>query len=119
PLGIGAGLALFSLSHLMEWLIDTYPVPTFYTFIGLIVGVLPFLFHESGAKNNFKLLHYVLLVLGIIIFILLLKVKVEGKVIVERIIDLYITLFFAVFLTSAVIILRGISVSYILLIMGV
>src|SRR5699024_11762640 len=43
PLGIGAGLALFSLSHLMEWLIDTYPVPTFYTFIGLIVGVLPFL----------------------------------------------------------------------------
>src|SRR5699024_1181084 len=56
PLGIGAVLALFSLSHLMEWLIDTYPVPTFYTFIGLIIGVLPFLFHESGAKNNFKLI---------------------------------------------------------------
>src|SRR5690625_2695875 len=71
PLGIGAGLALFSLSHLMEWLIDTYTVPKFYTFIGIIIGVLPFLFHESGAKNNFKLIHYILLVLGIIILVLL------------------------------------------------
>jgi len=119
PLGIGAGLALFSLSHLMEWLIDTYPVPTFYTFIGLIIGVLPFLFHESGAKNNFKLIHYILLVLGIIILVLLPEAQGEGKAIVERTIDVYITLFFAGFLASAAMILPGISGSFILLIMGV
>src|SRR5699024_11393048 len=104
-----------SLSHLMEWLIDTYPVPTFYTFIGLIIGVLPFLFHESGAKNNFKLIHYILLVLGIIILVLLPEAQGEGKAMVERTIDVYITLFFAGLLASAAMILSAFGVSLTLL----
>src|SRR5699024_11737684 len=87
--------------------------------IGLIIGVLPFLFHESGAKNNFKLIHYILLVLGIIILVLLPEAQGEGKAIVERTIDVYITLFFAGFLARAAMILPGISGSFILLIMVV
>src|SRR5699024_2357013 len=86
---------------------------------GLIIGVLPFLFHESGAKNNFKLSPYGLLVLGIIILILLSEAQGDGKAIVERTIDVYITLCFAGFLASAAMILPGISGSFILFIMGV
>src|SRR5699024_113362 len=97
PLGIGVGLALFSVIHLIEWLVDTYTVSILYTLIGIIIGMLIFLFHESGTKNNFRLIHYILLVLGIIILVLLPEAQGEGKAIVERTIDVYITLFFAGF----------------------
>src|SRR5699024_12415344 len=96
-----------------------YSCPTCYAFILLIIGVLPVLIHESGAKSNFKLIHYILLVLGISILVLLPEAQAEGKAIVERTIDVYITLFFAGFLASAAMILPGISGSFILLIMGV
>lgn len=119
PLGIGAGLALFSLSHLMEWLLIVHPVPTFFAFIGLIIGVLPFLFHESGAKTHFRLIHYLLLLAGIIILVLLPEAQGSEEVIAERNFGVYATLFFAGFLASAAMILPGISGSFILLIMGV
>src|SRR5699024_4269307 len=87
-LEIGVGLALFSLSLLMELLLNIYLVHTFYTCI-------------------------------IFILVLLTEGQGEGKAIVERTIDVYITLFFAGFLASAAMILPGISGSFILLIMGV
>src|SRR5690625_5504478 len=59
PLGIGAGLALFSLSHLMEWLIDTYPVLTFYTYISLFIFVLSYLFYEYLSKYYFYFIYYI------------------------------------------------------------
>src|SRR5690625_807950 len=44
PLVIGMGIAIFSFSHVMTWLIENHIQPTYYFFIGLILGVLPFLF---------------------------------------------------------------------------
>ena len=119
PLGIGAGTALYTLSHLMEWLLKTYPIPTFFAFIGLIVGVLPFLFYESGAKTNFRAIHYVLLLTGIIVLILLPEAQDNGQVITDKTIGVYFTLFLSGFLASAAMILPGISGSFILLILGV
>ncbi len=118
PLGIGAGLALFTLSHLMEWLLMEHPVPTFFTFIGLIIGVLPFLFHESGAKTNFRLIHYLLLLTGVIILVLLPVAPNEGEIILDRTLGVYGMLFFAGFIASTAMILPGISGSLILMIIG-
>ncbi|HLR59309.1 MAG TPA: DUF368 domain-containing protein [Pseudogracilibacillus sp.] len=118
PLGVGAGTALFSLSHLMEWLLLEHPVPTFFTFIGLIIGVLPFLFNEAEAKTQFGLTHYLLLVIGVIMLILLPTSPNEGAIIVERTLSVYIMLFFAGFLASTAMILPGISGSLILMIIG-
>lgn len=118
PLGIGAGLALYTLSHLVGWLLDTHPVPTFFAFIGLIIGVLPFLFHESGAKTNFRLIHYLLLMIGIIILILLPEAPGKGEIIFERTLGVYALLFFAGFIASTAMILPGISGSLILMIIG-
>ncbi|HLQ82261.1 MAG TPA: DUF368 domain-containing protein [Pseudogracilibacillus sp.] len=119
PLGVGAGLAIYTLSHLMEWLLKTYPIPTFFAFIGLIIGVLPFLLKESGAKTNFKLGHYLLLIVGVIALILLPEAQDTGEIISERTVGVYITLFISGFLASAAMILPGISGSFILLILGV
>lgn len=118
PLGVGAGLALFSLSHLMEWLLMAHPVPTFFAFIGLIIGVLPFLFHESEAKTNFRLIHYILLAVGIITLILLPETPSEGDIIFDRTLGIYTQLFFAGFIASTAMILPGISGSLILMIVG-
>src|SRR5690625_3341550 len=64
PLAIGVGLAIFLFSHLMDWLLANYERPTFYFFLGLIIGVLPFLFRESDARRTFRPQHYVILFIG-------------------------------------------------------
>ncbi len=119
PLGMGVVLALFSLSHFMEWLLLKHPVPTFFGFMGLIIGVLPFLFRESDAKNTFKPVHYLLLIIGIILLILLPEASSNTEIIVERGLGFYAYLFLAGVLASAAMILPGISGSFILLVMGV
>src|SRR5690625_4228471 len=53
PLAIGMGLAIFSFSRVMDWLLTFYERPTYYFFLGLIVGILPNLFKESKARITF------------------------------------------------------------------
>lgn len=119
PLAIGVVLALFTLSHFMGWLLLKHPVPTFFGFMGLIIGVLPFLFRESDAKHTFRLSHYVLLVIGIILIILLPEASSNTEIITDRGLGFYAYLFLAGILASAAMILPGISGSFILLVMGV
>lgn len=54
PLAIGIGAALLSLSRVMEYLLKNHYAPTQFFFIGLIVGVLPFIAKKltsSGTSN--------------------------------------------------------------------
>src|SRR5699024_12865712 len=71
PLVIGIGLAIFSFSRVMKWLLSNYEQPTYFFFIGLIIGILPYLFRESNARQSFKFHHYALLVLGVVLIVLL------------------------------------------------
>ena len=64
PLGIGIGIAILLLARLMEYLFEHYPGPTLFAFLGLIIGVLPYLFHKADARNTFKASHIVLLLIG-------------------------------------------------------
>lgn len=119
PLGIGMATALFSFSHLMNWLLSNHTKPTFYFFIGLIVGILPFLFRESNAKATFKWQHIVLLLLGILIICLLPVNPDEGGIIENITFSTYVLLFFSGFVASAAMIIPGISGSLIMVIIGV
>src|SRR5699024_1763599 len=65
PLGIGVVSAIFLLAGLIEWLFEHYPKQTQFTFLGLIIGVLPFLFRQSNAKENFKVKHIICMIIGI------------------------------------------------------
>ena len=119
PLGIGMAIALFSFSHLMNWLLSNHTKPTFYFFIGLIVGILPFLFRESNAKATFKWQHILLLLLGILIICLLPVNPDEGGIIENKTFSTYVLLFFSGFVASAAMIIPGISGSLIMVIIGV
>ncbi|MGP4107513.1 DUF368 domain-containing protein [Virgibacillus sp. L01] len=120
PLGIGIVAAVFLLSHLLEWLFEHYPEPTQFLFLGLILGVLPYLFHKADAKNKFKPNHLVLLIIGAIVVGSMIFLNAgESAVIENKTMSTYVLLFFSGFIASSAMVLPGISGSFMLLIIGV
>src|SRR5690625_1446975 len=94
PLAIGIGLAIFSFSKIMDWLLVHHEQPTYYFFLDLIVRILPYLFRESDAKKTFKWNHILLLVAGIILISFIPLHPDEGAIIVQRSFSIYALLFF-------------------------
>ncbi|NGP46520.1 DUF368 domain-containing protein [Bacillaceae bacterium SIJ1] len=121
PLGVGIVTAIFSLSSVMDFLLRTYPQQTYFLFIGLIFGVLPFLWREVNAKQTFQLKHYGLLLIGFtIVMVLGLFQPEEGAAPTSLALssEEYMTLFLAGWLASTALVLPGISGSFILLLIG-
>ncbi len=119
PLIIGAGVAIFSLSHVMDWLLTNYNRPTFYFFMGLILGSLPYLFREANFEKHIEnKKNIVFLLLGIILLNLLPLDPTGGAAITERSFGMYVLLFLSGILASAAMILPGISGSFVLLVIG-
>jgi len=120
PLGIGMAAAVLLLSRVIEWLFNHYPAPTNFFFLGLIIGVLPYLFHKADAKNQFKTKHIILLIIGaVLVGSMFFLNATEGTVIENKTPATYALLFFSGFIGSAAMILPGISGSFMLLVIGV
>lgn len=120
PLGIGIVMAIFTLARLMEWLLIHHSQPTFFFFLGLIIGVLPLLFREVDVRNTFRTQHFLILIISaILIGLLVLLNDDEGAIIVDRSLSTYALFFFSGFLGSAAMVLPGISGSFMLLVIGV
>ncbi|GEN32303.1 putative membrane protein [Cerasibacillus quisquiliarum] len=115
PLGIGAGTAIVSLSKVINWLLKHHPGPLQFFFLGLILGVLPFLTQQADMKNKFRLYHYGILIVGAI---LVGSIEFLGTIMDNLSISDYVFLFFSGILASAAMILPGISGSMILLVIG-
>lgn len=120
PLGMGIAIAIFSLAKLINWLLVHYPEPLQFFFLGLILGILPYLFAQAKIKETFKANHYLLLVIGAILIGALNFFDMgAGEAIIEsRTIWVYLYLFISGFLASAAMILPGISGSMLLLVIG-
>ncbi|MBN8209676.1 DUF368 domain-containing protein [Bacillus sp. NTK071] len=120
PLLIGVGLALLLVSQLMEKLLQHYPQPTFFFFIGLIIGVVPFLLRKVEYKKTFEPLHYGLLILAAVLIASTLFLKGDGSGEVMKSLSFtdYIVLFFSGWLASTAMILPGVSGSFVLLLLG-
>ena len=118
PLATGVVIAIVSLSRVIEWLLEHFPDPTYIFFLGLILGILPSLFVEANVKINFRLHHYILMLIGIII-VASLRDPEHVQLIEERNLRTYSLFFASGFLGSAAMILPGLSGSFILLILGV
>ncbi|RWZ52289.1 DUF368 domain-containing protein [Halobacillus fulvus] len=120
PLGLGVGTSIVLLASLMEWLFEHYPGPTQFFFLGLIIGVLPYLTHKADMKHQFEAKHYLILILGVaIVGSMALFQANETDPIQNFTFSTYILLFFSGFIASSAMILPGISGSFILLIIGV
>ncbi len=119
PLAIGMGAALLIFSRLIDYLLNNHVVPTQFFFIGLVLGVLPFLARESGMKRNFRPAHYVLLVLvGIGLAATAFLNPAESEPIRELTGSKAVFLFFSGWLGSMAMLLPGVSGSFVLLLLG-
>ena len=78
PIGIGAVIAILSLSHLISFCLDNYVLPTILFFIGAILGGLPMLIKKvSGHKITISNIIIFLITFGIIILLLFLNSETE------------------------------------------
>lgn len=120
PLGIGMGTVILLMSSVIEFLLHEYPQPTNFFFLGLIVGILPYLLRQADHRNNFKVPHYVIVAAATIFVIGLGFLQGSGntELITELTFQTGIFLFFSGWLASMATLLPGISGSFVLLILG-
>lgn len=120
PLVIGMGGTLVIFSKLMKYLLDNYHAQTQFFFLGLIVGIIPFIASEVNVKRNFKIRHYLLaLIVGIALASLAFISPEKTTVITKLTIANAPGLFFSGWAASMAMLLPGISGSFVLLILGV
>ncbi|SER37801.1 putative membrane protein [Gracilibacillus ureilyticus] len=119
PLGVGILTAVFLLAGLIEWLFEHHPGPTQFAFLGLIIGVLPFLFNQSEAKKNFKVNHYVFILIGMaIVGSMVFFQSGEPEPVTDFTSMTYLWILGSGFIASAAMILPGISGSFLLYVIG-
>ena len=119
PLGIGIGATLLLFSRVIEYLLENHPAPTQFFFMGLVMGVLPFITKQAGVKRNFNWKHYLLILLmGAALASLAFIKPQDTTVITSLTASNAIGLFFAGWAGSMAMLLPGISGSFVLLILG-
>ncbi|QHE50787.1 DUF368 domain-containing protein [Pontibacillus sp. HMF3514] len=121
PLIIGIGAAILLLSQGIHWLLNHYKTPTLFFFLGLIIGVIPFLFKQAGYKENFKGHHYgYMVVSGALVASLAVFNQGDPEAWGSSLSTLQmVLLFLSGWLASMAMILPGISGSLLLLLVGV
>ncbi|WP_342505389.1 DUF368 domain-containing protein [Sporosarcina sp. FSL K6-2383] len=120
PLGIGIGVTLLLFSRVIEFLLKNYNEPTQFFFMGLILGVLPFITKQAGVKKNFKWTHFLLiLLLGVALASTAFIKPLDTTPITTLTATNTIGLFLAGWAGSMAMLLPGISGSFILLLLGV
>lgn len=114
----GGILGMFLLSRPILYLIEAFPMPTLYFFMGAVLGGVPLIFKKSELKKfSIRGLFYV--VVGIAIVTAVAFIPIGGS---DSSLDAdlkgMLFLVLAGFIAAIALVLPGISVSYLLLVMG-
>lgn len=121
PLALGMGSALLLLSNVIDYLLQHYYEPTHFFFVGLIIGVIPFMWKQADVKRNFTLRHFFILITAAVLVGSMAFTNPEKSA--EPMIALtpisMVGLFFSGWVASMAMLLPGISGSFILLLLGV
>ncbi|HGZ4287405.1 TPA: DUF368 domain-containing protein [Staphylococcus aureus] len=122
PIIIGMLLAMGSLSNLFNYLLSQHHIPTMFFFGGLIIGIVPYLLKISNYKTSFTTKHYMVVIAGIAILIVITLMNNGDKHAGETLTlstSLIIKYFIAGMCASSAMLLPGISGSFMLLVFGV
>ncbi len=122
PIIIGMLLAMGSLSNLFNYLLSQHHIPTMFFFGGLIIGIVPYLLKISNYKTSFTTKHYMMVIAGIAILIVIPLMNNGDKHAGETLTlstGLIIKYFIAGMCASSAMLLPGISGSFMLLVFGV
>ncbi|HCZ7834407.1 TPA: DUF368 domain-containing protein [Staphylococcus aureus] len=122
PIIIGMLLAMGSLSNLFNYLLSQHHIPTMFFFGGLIIGIVPYLLKISNYKTSFTTKHYMMVIAGIAILIVITLMNNGDKHAGETLTlstGLIIKYFIAGMCASSAMLLPGISGAFMLLVFGV
>ncbi|HDZ3299836.1 TPA: DUF368 domain-containing protein [Staphylococcus aureus] len=122
PIIIGMLLAMGSLSNLFNFLLSQHHIPTMFFFGGLIIGIVPYLLKISNYKTSFTTKHYMMVIAGIAILIVITLMNNGDKHAGETLTlstGLIVKYFIAGMCASSAMLLPGISGSFMLLVFGV
>lgn len=115
---IGGGAGMLLISKPILHLLETYPMPMLYSFMGAVAGGVPLILRQAKIKKfTWKVPLYT--AIGLLI-VLLIPFLPTGGVQTEMEAGLLSILLLALtgFVAAAALVLPGISVSYLLLLMG-
>ncbi|SDB81046.1 DUF368 domain-containing protein [Shouchella lonarensis] len=122
PLGIGMVCALLLFSHLIKYLLKHHEAPLFYLFVGLIIGILPFLWRSgrTHSKKSFRLTHLILMVVSFALVALMRFVSEPTTTVITNLdTGTYLFLFASGWIASTALVLPGVSGSLMLMVLGV
>lgn len=121
PLVTGIGITLLVFSRFIEFLLENHYEATQFFFMGLILGVLPYIMKQAEVKKNFTARHLViLLVIGAALASMaFIQTSDNIAPITELSTPTFFLLFFSGWIASMAMLLPGISGSFILLLIGV
>ena len=115
---LGGALGMFLFSRPILYMIETFPKPTLYFFMGAVLGSVPMIFRKSELKG-FSIRGLCYVVAGVVIVMGVSFVPAVGS---DSALEADITgmafLALAGFIAAIALVLPGISVSYLLLILG-
>lgn len=115
---IGAGAGIGSLSFLIKWLLEKFPLPVSVFFLGAVVGGIPALYKKT-KESSLRLSSAIYFLLGLLIVISIGFIP-EGSVDVSVGSGLthYLILLVTGIIIALALVLPGISTSHMLLVLG-
>lgn len=115
----GGGLGIIAFAKPLLHFMETYPIPTSYFFLGAVAGSVPITFRQGNiSRLSAKAVLYILL--GVVIVALFAAAPIDGLH-AQTEVGLFFLILWIVtgFVASIALILPGISVSYLLYLLGV
>lgn len=121
PLGLGVGITLLLFSRVIEYLLEQHYEATQFFFMGLIIGVVPYIMKQAEVKKNFTSRHLIILIIigSALAATAFIPTEDDLAPITSLTVPVFFLLFFSGWLASMAMLLPGISGSFILLLLGV
>lgn len=115
---IGAGVGIASLARVIKWLLETFPIPVSFFFLGAVIGGIPALYQKT-KQTKLKVSSAIYFLLGLVIVISIGFIPV-GNIDVGAGSGLghYVMLLVTGIIIALALILPGISTSHMLLVLG-
>lgn len=123
PILIGIVLSIISMSNVIDYSYNNYPIPTTLFFVGLVLGGIPLLYGKvKGKKDSSLLLNIIifLITFSLVIFMAFAdKIFNTGSISFSNMsVFSYILLFIVGVITSATMVIPGVSGSLVLMLLG-
>lgn len=114
----GGGLGMFLFANPLLALIERYPMPMLYFFLGAVAGGVPLIYSKARLKSfSWKIPFYIALGILAVLLVSMIPTGTFDSEMNAGIVS-FILLLLAGFVAAVALVLPGISVSYLLLIMG-